>query len=490
MWREWSGGRVPGKIFINYRRDDSASQALNVAQYLESTFGKSSVFIDVDRLKAGQKFPVVLEDKLSQCKVMVAVIGPSWLGARDEATGARRLDNPEDWVRLEIERALARGVHVIPVLVAGASLPKKADLPPSLQPLVEHQYATVTTNGFRNEMAGLARDIAELLGPRRRWFYAAGAAALLLAGAIALPLIGVPVPWTGSPWTGSDPARQTPPAVDREESDRKAAAAKKQADEEAEAAARKAAAVPKPGETFRDCADCPEMVVVPAGSFTMGSPESEAGRSTDEGPQRQVTIRQPIAVGKYEVTFDEWDACVAAGGCKQNPGDEGWGRGRRPVINVSWHDAKAYVAWLSKRTGKSYRLLTEAEWEYSARAGTTTRYAFGNTITKSQAQFSEGTLGSAGKTVEAGSFKPNAFGLHDMHGNVWEWTEDHWHENYEGAPLDGTAWTKDGDASRLVLRGGSWVITPRDLRSATRFRNTTDYRINLFGFRVGRTLTP
>jgi formylglycine-generating enzyme required for sulfatase activity len=298
----------------------------------------------------------------------------------------------------------------------------------------------VTTNGFRNEMAGLARDIAELLGPRRRWPYAAGLAALLLAGVIALPLIGVPVPWTGSPWTGSDPARQTSPAVDREESDRKAAAAKKQADDEtqrkaaaeaeqtararteAERAAREEAlrkelaeaktkaadaesrrlaaeeerkrkeaaeaAMPKPGETFRDCPDCPEMVVVPAGSFMMGSPASEANRQGDEGPQRTVKIGKPFAVGKFEVTFDEWDACVADGGCTQKPGDEGWGRGRRPVIYVSWYDAQEYTGWLSRKTGKSYRLLTEAEWEYAARAGTSTPFSTGATITPDQATLS------------------------------------------------------------------------------------------------------
>ena len=212
-----------------------------------------------------------------------------------------------------------------------------------------------------------------------------------------------------------------------------------------------------PGRVFRDCDECPEMVVVPAGSFMMGSPASEAGRDADEGPQHRVTIARPFAVGKFEVTFAEWDACVAAGGCKHMPGDERGGRGKRPVTNVSWDNiTKEYLPWLSPRTGKAYRLLTEAEWEYAARAGTTTRYAFGDTISKSQAQYSESILGSAGRTVEAGSFPANRFGLHDMHGNVWEWVQDCWNGSYNGAPSDGSAWTTR-DCSLRVLRGGSWV---------------------------------
>ncbi len=160
---------MAGKIFVNYRRDDSASQALNVAQYLESTFGKNSVFIDVDRLRAGENFPAVLEDTLSRCAVMLTIIGPQWLKLDNHQTNTRRIDNPEDWVRLEIERALARKVPVIPVLIGGAQLPKKSELPASLQALTEHQVATISTNGFRHEMAGLANDLRTLLriGNRR-----------------------------------------------------------------------------------------------------------------------------------------------------------------------------------------------------------------------------------------------------------------------------------------------------------------------------------
>ena len=238
------------------------------------------------------------------------------------------------------------------------------------------------------------------------------------------------------------------------------------------------------GQVLRDCAECPQMVVVPAGAFLMGSPPEESGRRENEGLRRLVTIRQPFAVGVYEVTFAEWDACVDAGGCDAyRPDDEGWGRGERPVINVGWHDAQRYVSWLSEHTGTNYRLLSEAEWEYAARAGTTTRFHTGESISKDQANHD----GHRGGTVEVGTFPANAFGLHDVHGNVWEWVEDCWNDSYTDAPTDGSSW-EEGDCGRRVLRGGSWSRAPRDLRSARRGRNTTGYRSNYNGFRVARTL--
>ncbi len=242
---------------------------------------------------------------------------------------------------------------------------------------------------------------------------------------------------------------------------------------------------PQPGETFRDCPTCPEMVVVPAGSFRMGSDDGPS----DEKPVRTVTIRQPFAVGKYEVTFAEWDLCVAGKGCNQNP-ETNWGRGQQPVMRVSWNDAKEYVAWLSKTTGQPYRLLSEAEWEYAARAGTTTKYAFGDTITTKQAQFSEGSWGSAKQTIEVGSFSPNGFGLHDMHGNLWEWVEDCWIDSYKGAPSDASARTTAcSDDGRRVLRGGSWDFHPEILRSAYRSRNSSGLRVDSLGFRVARSVS-
>jgi formylglycine-generating enzyme required for sulfatase activity len=217
-------------------------------------------------------------------------------------------------------------------------------------------------------------------------------------------------------------------------------------------------------------------------------------------PPRRVTLAKPFAVGRFEVTFAEWDACVSGGGCQSNrtPGHQSWGKGRRPVINVSWDDAKQYVDWLSRRTGKTYRLLTEAEWEYAARASTTTPFSFGPTISTDEANYDGNfTFGSGRKdayrqrTIEVGSLnKPNAWGLHDMHGNVLEWVEDCWHGNYSGAPTDGSAWTASCAEVSRVLRGGSWIDYPQYLRSAARNRVRPDLRLSNFGFRLARTLNP
>ena len=256
------------------------------------------------------------------------------------------------------------------------------------------------------------------------------------------------------------------------------------------------AEVQGPGDTFRDCGECPEMVVVPPGSFRMGSPESEEGRVSDEGPVHEVTMARPFAVGVFEVTFREWDACVSDGGCGGYRPDDEWGRYENPVIYVSWEDAKGYVEWLRRKTGKGYRLLSEAEWEYVARAGTTTPFHTGRTISTEQANYDGNYTYGSGRegvyrerTTPVGSFEPNGFGLHDVHGNVWEWVEDCWNINYRRAPTDGSAWLR-GDCDRRVLRGGSWGNVPGYLRSAVRLRDTAGGRSDEVGFRVARTLTP
>ena len=249
----------------------------------------------------------------------------------------------------------------------------------------------------------------------------------------------------------------------------------------------------QPGAVLRDCNECPEMVVVPAGRFRMG--DLSGGGYSDERPVHDVTIAAPFAVGKYEVTFAEWDACVAGGGCTHQPNDQGWGRGTRPVINVSWDDAQEYVRWLSRETGKTYRLLSEAEWEYVARAGTTTEYWWGDQASHEYANYGKDDCCGgkvAGKdrweyTAPVGSFEPNAFGLYDTAGNVWEWVEDCQNYIYSGAPANGSAWTS-GNCHKRILRGGSWYDYPRNLRSADRIRYYTRNRDDYSGFRVARTL--
>jgi formylglycine-generating enzyme required for sulfatase activity len=240
------------------------------------------------------------------------------------------------------------------------------------------------------------------------------------------------------------------------------------------------------------------MVVIPAGSFVMGSPEDEEGRSADEGPQHRVNFSSPFALGRYPVTFAEYDHfCTETG--RELPPDQGWGRGRRPVINVSWEDARAYCTWLSEQTGLAYRLPSEAEWEYACRAGTTTPFWTGPTISTEQANYDGNYTYGFGRTGECRKqttpvdvFEANPWGLHDMHGNVWEWCEDCRNDSYEGAPRDGSAWLHEHCHFR-VLRGGSWNFIPVGLRSAYRGwydANVRNTPLGSNGFRVARTLTP
>ena len=293
-------------------------------------------------------------------------------------------------------------------------------------------------------------------------------------------------------------------------------------------------ALPRPGTVFQDCLDCPRMVVIPAGEFTMGSPASEAGRSGDEGPQRQVAIAL-FALGRSEVTVAEFRRFVEESGYKteaerdtraqgcsgfiyadpaarnaepqpvtswRSPGLAQAQADPHPVLCVSWNDARAYAQWLSKKTGKRYRLPTESEWEYAARAGSITSRPWGDDPVQAcrfanvadQSRFQTWGFGQKHEctdghyfTAPAGGYAPNRFGLYDMIGNVWEWTEDCWNASYAGAPSDGAAWLS-GDCAQRVCRGGSWSTVPRFARSATRHKNPADYRDNLTGFRLARTL--
>jgi formylglycine-generating enzyme required for sulfatase activity len=233
------------------------------------------------------------------------------------------------------------------------------------------------------------------------------------------------------------------------------------------------------------------MVKVPAGSFQMGSPKADPNAHEYEFPQHLVTFRKPFLIGKYEVTFDEYDV-FARLTRHLLPSDENWGRRRRPVINVSWEDAVAYAGWLSEQTGKRYRLPTEAEWEHAVRAGTQTAYWWGKDIEKNRANcVGCGSQWDGKQTAPAGSFKPNPWGLHDTAGNVWEWVQDCQHENYAAAPEDGSkAWEAEGggDCNLRVFRSSSWLNRPRNVRSARRLRNEPDYRLHNLSFRLAQDL--
>ncbi len=240
---------------------------------------------------------------------------------------------------------------------------------------------------------------------------------------------------------------------------------------------------------------CPELVIVPSGRFTLGSPADEPERLANEA-EVGVSISQPFAAGKFAVTFDEWDACVADNGCdRYRPVDPGWGRGNRPVISVSWHDAKAYAAWLSAKTGKAYRLASETEREYMTRAGTVTPFWWGASVSTDQANYNGNFsyLGGGAKgqyrlrTLPVDGLSANPWGLHHVHGNVWEWTEDCWNDGNIGNPGDGSA-RLTGDCTRRVVRGGSFYNIPSWLRSARRHWFSAVMRNPVLGFRVARAL--
>lgn len=557
---------MAGKIFINYRRDDAIAEAGRLHDRLAAAFGRQNLFMDVEHIPAGVDFVTYLESQVAACEVFLAVIGRGWLDLRDEQ-GLRRIDNPKDFVAIEIAAALGRDIRVIPVLIDGALIPKAEDLPDAIKPLARRHAVDLRNKQFPTDAEVIVQKVREALHrhsipPRLSvplgWIGASMMTTLAL-GYTGAYYAGVPVPWPGSPAAVTGPSVAESAAAEKKrlddlaaqvvqereartkadadaaakakaDADRKraeaeakrVAAEQRQRDADAEDAARakaeadriQAAALakqkaveeaarrdplqaltPGTGQAARDrlatgqlCPLCPEMVVVPSGIFMMGSTESDSiPLSGFESPTRKVAFSQPFAVGKFEVTFDEWMACVVSGGCqgKRDPSDRGWGKGRRPVINVSWNDAKEYTAWLSQTTGKEYRLLTEAEWEYSARAGTQTDYHWGD-------RFDESIANNGNATVLVGQYKANSFGLYDMHGNVWEWVEDCWHAGYKGAPTDGSAWsTACQFPDQRVIRGGGVHSNALSLRSASRGRDIARAnRFGALGFRVARTLAP
>ena len=278
-----------------------------------------------------------------------------------------------------------------------------------------------------------------------------------------------------------------------------------------------------PGDVFKDCEICPEMVVIPQGRFTMGTPQSKVVRDDDEGPRHDVSISYAFGVSKFEITNAQFGAFAdtqevwSPGGCRlwqgngmvskwvltenadwRDPGFEALSSS--PVACVNWNDAQAYIAWLSALTGRTYRLLSEAEWEYAARASTDKRFHFGNAYRllcqygntadrQMNAPWASDACddGFGARTSPVGSFAPNSFGLFDLNGNVWEWVEDCWNDSYRGAPNDGEPWL-DGDCGRRVSRGGAWDSVSAFARNANRRWNPIDYRVSNTGFRVARDL--
>jgi formylglycine-generating enzyme required for sulfatase activity len=472
---------MPRKIFISYRRDDVAGDARGLRDALAARFGNKALFMDVDDLKPGQRFDEKLAEALDQSSALIVVIGPRWVSLLNERSDRKAAD----YVRKEIAAALQRRIPVVPVLIGHSgrmpAMPSAKELPDEIQDLTLYHKHDVAHESFRRDVAVLIKVVEKLLEPRVPLSLKWAAGVLVLAAAIysavlidlyplsrrvtpevatvPKPIMPVDLATGGETSPEVKPIRITPD--------------------------RSALVQPGSGQTFSDCSGCPEMVVVPVGSFMMGSSESD-----DESPVHPVQFGRTFAVSKCEITFDEWNVCAQARGCAANPRprDEGWGTGRRPVINVSLSDARSYVNWIAATTGRQYRLLSEAEWEYAARARSTTRYAFGDSITGRNAQFSPDRVGSATQTAEVGSFAPNAWGIHDMHGNVREWVEDNWHPNYTGAPNDGSVW-RNSDTTFHIVRGGSWFdFNASYLRSASRKQVEPSIRSSVIGFRVARSL--
>jgi formylglycine-generating enzyme required for sulfatase activity len=431
------------KIFINYRRDDSAGYAGRLYDRLVSHFGRDHVFMDIDQIEPGEEFDKVIQEKLKAVQVAVVLIGAHWLDIAG-ANGQRRLDDPDDWVRLEIAALLERDIRVIPVLVGGATLPKSTQLPECLAPLTRRQAFEITDHRFHADADKLIKALGRRVLPR--FVGITGIIGIVLATGMYFGEIA-PKPVSIQP---AVPVPTIQPVV----------------------------------ETPKTAIIEPEMVRVPPGKFLMGSNVSDL----DEQPVHEVTISYAFEIGKYELTFDEYDVFAKATR-RRLPNDYGWGRGNRPVIDVTWHDAQAYAKWLSDETGKKYRIPTEAEWEYAARAGTQTGYWWGNDVGKNNANCGNcGSQWDGKQTALAGSFKANTFGLHEISGNVWEWTQDCWHRNYENAPTDGSAWLeKDGGYCRhRVIRGGSWNNIPRSLLSTFREWGSTVLSDDDMGFRIAR----
>lgn len=454
-----------GKIFISYRRADSQWAAARLYDRLTHEFPDDQIFMDVEEIAPGQDFVQVLQDQVGGCDVFLALIGPEWLAIQTD--GQRRIDDGEDFVRIEIADALSRDETLtIPVLLDNAEPPSEDDLPDDLKPLARRHFARLTHEGFRTEAPRLVAAIRQSLDAtdrapaRRKRDLKRPLAMLAVSAAVAVAALFGYERLTRPP----DPALLPDLA------------------------------------TFKECDVCPEMVALPAGAFLMGSPEDDPHRSSGEGAQMEITLPR-FAIGRTETLWTEYKACVDAEMCEKVY-DDGGPKDGMPATGIAWLDAKAFVAFLNEQVpGDPYRLPSESEWEYAARAGSTTTYPWGDEPDRAYANMGREVccIGSAEgpdkweDVAPVAMFKPNAFGLHDMAGNLTEWTEDVWTQETEYRPRDGKPFFRDGDdrwAHRHVTKGGSYTDRPWQVRPAARNSNDANWRNYHYGFRVVRDMVP
>lgn len=602
MWNFHLGGQTMSRILISYRREDSTDITGRIYDRLVQQFGREAIFKDVDSIPLGVDFRIHLDEQVSKCQVFLAVIGRAWKG-KGGSRGSSRLRDTQDFVRIEIESALRRGIPVIPVLVGGASIPPVEQLPDGMQDLsYRHGIAVRPDPDFHRDMDRLIEQLKIQIKAIEEQHRAPRAASsdtnkdLMASGqnahsgldqfqqdsflesrALQGPIFQGPLVQQPREETSSqaNPASEIKSHLDSTSTAKLESKLLEQISSTTTIvpAAKKNSGANQQPQTDAQTPTCegdnrsdgapgtvgakksrpyifvgagllvagtfvaygilllspffPEWTVSPStATFEAGRPQSQVGapssqlklhaemgiqkdgppmvlislgqfkmgslKNPDEAPVREVRFFKPFAIAKYETTFEEYDHFAQATH-KKRPRDPGFGRGRRPVLNVLWQDARDYATWLSQETGKRYRLPTEAEWEYAARS-----------IAKHQDDIWSGTseeirlpnyaVFQADRTEPVGSKESNGLGLYDMSGNAWEWVEDCWHENYQGAPTDGSAWLKTGggNCSQRVIRGGSYYDkTPEVLRTLSRFWSYTDDRyggLDIIGFRLAQDL--
>ncbi len=417
------------------------SETGRIYDCLVTKFGRERVFKDVDNIPFGSEFSEYIEQAVNRCQVLLVVIGRTWTTAT-ETDSSRRLDNPNDFVRIEIESALKLGVPVIPLLMEGVSMPEQNQLPESLQPIIKRNGLSIGHDPrFHSDMDRLIQGIQLFVRPTEA-----------LGPTFSFETVSVDN-------RGNEVRRL-----------------------QLEAEYRRESLAP---DIHLD------LVLIPRGSFQMGSP---LGQGTDsQRPQHMVTLRS-FLIGKYPVTQVQWRAVAAFPKVRNdlNPDPSSFKNDDRPVENVSWSDAIEFCRRLRKHTDRKYRLPSEAEWEYACRARTQTPFYYGETLTSKLANYDAteiygtGPFGSyRNRTTKVGIFPANKFGIFDMHGNVGEWCHDHYHDTYKDAPNDGSAWTSPGMFCwNRIIRGGSWDDVPYECTSAYRLSWDSDERFDTVGFRV------